>query len=212
MAIQLNFRLKKMVLNWVFVFLFTTFMVGCVNMQDDVPNTSWPQHQASLSALQTYRASGKIAYRSPQARQSLNFNLKQSPNLTQLKLMNFLGQTLLTAEVSPQNTTITDLNGDTHHAQDASQLIFQLTGISVPVTQLTDWIKGLPTGSDEYQLNSSQRISQFSQTIDRKNWDIIYRSYQIVESSSQPELGLPQNIVLRQAQDELKITITNWSY
>ncbi|MGB2078758.1 MAG: lipoprotein insertase outer membrane protein LolB [Vibrio sp.] len=212
MHLHITNSLKKWCQTWLPTLALLVFLTACSSVQDDVPATTWQQHQTQLQNLTQYQASGKIAYRDLHKRQGLNFSLNQSPQLTRFKLFTFIGQTVLTVEITPQGTLIVDQNGEEYRSSNASELVEQLAGISIPVAELSDWIKGLPTGADSQQLNAGQRIAQFTKQIDHQDWKLTYQSYQQVLESSIPALGMPKNLVLRQGQTELKIAITHWSY
>lgn len=196
-----------------FLILFVCALLSaCSTTPDNLPKTSWPEHQATLQAMDTYQASGKIAYRDAHQKKSLNFSLSQKPNYTKLRLFSFIGQTVLTVEITPQGTQIVDLHNQTYQSQDADALVAELSGINVPVTQLPDWLKGLPSGADTIQLNPNGRVQSFTKQIEHQNWQLIYQSYQSAAQTTQALLGMPKSIVLRQGQTELKLAVTNWYY
>ncbi len=189
-------------------------LVGCSSapQQSAQFSTNWQQHQQQLTALTHYKVSGKLGYKDGNHRQSLSFVLQQQDNSSDLRLLTFLGQTVLKLHMSSSGTLITDNQGQQHSGHDANRLIKQLTGLAIPVQQLPDWLKGLPTQADEYQLNDSHTLAQLTKNIDGMPWLLDYQSYQFYPQTQQPKLPMPQQLQLTHAQTELKIAINNWTF
>ncbi|EDK26021.1 outer membrane lipoprotein LolB precursor, partial [Vibrionales bacterium SWAT-3] len=49
----------------------TIIMVGCSSIPEQPTSVEWQTHQSRLLQIENYQASGKLAYISPEQRQSL---------------------------------------------------------------------------------------------------------------------------------------------
>ncbi|WP_017026151.1 lipoprotein insertase outer membrane protein LolB [Vibrio rumoiensis] len=187
---------------------------GCSSVPPSQENYSvdWQSHKQKLEQLNTFKVSGKIGYKDPENRQSLNFILKHASQYDELKLLSFLGQTVLTVQMTPSGAMITTSDGQVRTAKQANDLIKELTGLSIPVSQLPDWIKGLPTEADNVAYNQSHTVESLEKNIDNRQWKLTYVSYQSTSVSSDSTLPLPNQLFLEQDATQIKILISKWIF
>lgn len=176
---------------------------GCSSVPPE-PQTAenWQVYQQQLKQLTHFTLKGKLAYISPQERASLNLYWKQEGDSYELNLSTFLGGNILNLKVTPQGAVLIDDRDSVYHGSSADRLIFHLTGFYVPADQMKNWIKGLPTGADNYQLNALNRLASLNKD---GSWQVKYRGYQMVD-----RLALPQNIQLQREGTRLKVIIDSW--
>ncbi|MCF7354102.1 lipoprotein insertase outer membrane protein LolB [Vibrio sp. CK2-1] len=184
---------------------------GCSSVPPSQENYSvdWQNQKAVLEQLDTFKATGKIGYKDPEHRQSLNFILKQANSFSELKLLSVFGQTILTVQMTPTGAMVTNSDGKVQTAQQANALIQNLTGLAIPVSQLPDWIKGLPTQADNVTFNQSNTVESLNKMIDGRDWTLSYLNYQSVMNQQQ-SITLPKQMLLHQSDTEIKILISKW--
>lgn len=184
---------------------------GCSSVPPTQKNYSvdWQNQKTVLEQLDTFKATGKIGYKDPEHRQSLNFILKQANSFSELKLLSVFGQTVLTVQMTPTGAMVTNSDGKVQTAQQANALIQNLTGLAIPVSQLPDWIKGLPTQADNVTFNQSNTVESLNKTIDGRDWTLSYLKYQSVMNQQQ-SITLPKQMLLHQSDTEIKILISKW--
>ncbi|MGV3002718.1 lipoprotein insertase outer membrane protein LolB [Vibrio sp. E150_018] len=184
---------------------------GCSSVPPTQENYSvdWQNQKAVLKQINTFKATGKIGYKDPEHRQSLNFILKQVNSFSELKLLSVFGQTVLTIQMTPTGAMVTNSDGKVQTAQQANALIQNLTGLAIPVSQLPDWIKGLPTQADNVTFNQSNTVESLNKMIDGRDWTLSYLNYQSVINQQQ-SITLPKQLLLHQSDTEIKILISKW--
>ncbi|MFV0574561.1 MAG: lipoprotein insertase outer membrane protein LolB [Vibrio sp.] len=207
--------------------IFTLFLsslilvlAGCSSVPDTQENYSvdWLAHKDNLEKIEAFKVSGKIGYKDAKQRESLSFVMKHSADYSELKLLSLFGQTVLTVQMSPTGAMVSNSDGEVQTAAKADDLIEKLIGISIPVSQLPDWIKGLPTNADSVLFNESNTVSSLAKLIDHRAWQLAYMSYQSVPTqgtSVEKALGgknitLPKQMQLQQKDTQVKILITKW--
>ncbi|UXI01925.1 lipoprotein insertase outer membrane protein LolB [Photobacterium sp. TY1-4] len=178
--------------------LLLTLLAGCAT-QPERPAVDWPSHQTSLTQLSHYQAKGKLGYRGTK-RFGANLMWQTTPGADHLLLTNFLGKTLLKLDATPSQVTLLGHDGKTYRGRDASQLIYQLTDINLPIEHMRHWLIGLPTGADTYQLNSDNRVGYLAKQIGDQLWQLDYLEY---DDAVTP--ALPRRMQL--TQDTLRITL-----
>lgn len=184
---------------------------GCSSVPPTQENYSvdWLAQKKALEQLDTFKATGKIGYKDSERRQSLNFILKHASSYSELKLLSVFGQTMLTVQMTPTGAMVTNTDGQVQTAQQANVLIQKLTGLAIPVSQLPDWIKGLPSQADNVTYNQSNTVERLYKTIDQRDWTLHYQSYQSVINKDQA-ITLPKQLLLTQRDTEIKILINKW--
>lgn len=178
--------------------LLLSLLAGCAT-QPERPVVDWPSHQASLIQLSHYQAKGKLGYRGTK-RFGANLMWQTAPGVDRLLLTNFLGKTLLKLDATPSQVTLLSHDGNTYRGRDASQLIYQLTDINLPVEHMRHWLIGLPTGADTYQLDDNNRVAYLAKQIGDQLWQLDYLDY---DDAVTP--ALPRRMQL--SQDTLRITL-----
>lgn len=190
--------------------LLPLFLIGCTGLPDQPTHVEWQSHQAKLSQIQSFQAVGKLGYISPEQRQSLNFYWKHSPSQSQLRFTSFLGQTVLNLTMTPQGARVETYDDQILTAPNATALVKQLTGLVIPVEQLSDWIIGLPNGADDFQLNQQNTLSTLDKTLSFQRWHIAYTQYRDV-AFYQQTVSLPVRLSLTQQAIKLNIVVSNWT-
>ncbi|WP_153446544.1 lipoprotein insertase outer membrane protein LolB [Vibrio algicola] len=190
----------------------TLILVGCSSTPPSNTSVDWQQQQQDLTQLNTFKVTGKIGYQDPEHRQSLNFVLTHASHYDQLKLLSFFGQTVMTLQMLPSGAMLTTSDGKVTTAAQANQLIKQLTGLTIPVSELPDWIKGLPTGADNITFNDMNNVASLEKEIDTKQWQLDYLSYAPQATSVKPDLMLPSHLFLQQDKTQIKIVISKWIF
>ncbi|PNQ70583.1 lipoprotein insertase outer membrane protein LolB [Vibrio sagamiensis] len=200
-----------MTLRTFFILLFaSTLLSGCSSLPESVTNVEWQKHQQELQNIEQYQVSGRLAYISPEQRQSLSFFWKHSPSFSQLTLTFGLGQTALKMTTTPQGTIIETMDDQVLTAKDANQLIHRLTGLHIPVEQMPDWLLGLPTMADSFQLSATHTLLKLDKSINNNEWDILYQRYADINWHQQI-IPLPTKLKLRSSDTTIKIEINKWN-
>lgn len=189
------------------ILIFTLFLSACSSVPlTPQQSTSWDKHQTQIESIINYQITGKIGYLSPEERHSLNFQWIQKSDSSQLLLTTFLGQTVIKASMTKGHTIIETGDGQTFEGQDPGRLMYGLTGLNLPIGYLGDWIKGLPTAADNFQLNELNTVEHLAKQIGQTNWHLRYNSY--VEKD---QILLPNSIKLTQQNTTIKIIASNWT-
>ncbi|MEI8594961.1 lipoprotein insertase outer membrane protein LolB [Photobacterium sp. Hal280] len=185
--------------------LLALLVAGCTTTPPTGKVTDWNSHRQALSAVTAYQATGKLGYISPAQRFSANLNWKTNPGADHLLLTNFLGTTLLKLDTQPGRAVLIDNEGQRHQGSDAAQLVLSLTNIALPVNQMRDWLLGLPTGADNYQLNAQNRVAYLTKQVGDQRWQLDYNAY---DESTSP--ALPSRLVLSQGKQRVTLIINRW--
>ncbi|WP_394152412.1 lipoprotein insertase outer membrane protein LolB [Vibrio maritimus] len=188
------------------------FLIGCSTLPPEPQSVEWQAHRQQLESLTQYTANGKLGYISPEQRQTLNFHWTYSANLTQVRLTTFLGQTVFNLTSTPNGAFIETYDDQKLSGQDANLLIYQLTGLNIPIEQLAGWLIGLPTNADTYQLNDLNTVASLSKELNQKTWALNYTEYRAFNvEDTERKLPMPTRMQLVQDDTKLNLVVSKWT-
>lgn len=195
-----------------FYLLTAMFVLGCSTLPPEQESVEWQAHRSQLKALTQYTANGKLGYISPEQRQSLNVHWTYSANLTQVRLTTFLGQTVFNLTSTPNGSFIETYDGQKLSGKNINALIYQLTGLDIPIEQLSDWLIGLPASADQYQLNEFNTVGSLQKQLANKRWELDYNEYRSFPVDDRTySLPMPTRMQLRQADTKLNLVVSKWT-
>ncbi|MCF7503811.1 lipoprotein insertase outer membrane protein LolB [Vibrio sp. L3-7] len=197
----------------------TIIMVGCSSIPEQPTSVEWQTHQNRLLQIENYQASGKLAYISPEQRQSLNFIWKHSKNQSQLRLTTFLGQTVLNLTIDSSGAKVVTYDDQVFTDASASTLVEQLTGLQIPIDHLPQWFLGIPDKADAYQLNSTNTLESLSKQVSNQLWTLNFDNYRNTEmptnlqldSAIAEKIPLPTRLSFKQDANKINIVVSKWT-
>ncbi|PSW49859.1 lipoprotein insertase outer membrane protein LolB [Photobacterium leiognathi] len=189
--------------NIAFIAITFALLSGCAQTPQDTQKVDWKTHQTQLKSLTDYQAKGVFGFYSPKQRIQLTFNWKNHNDEYQLILIKMF-KTVLNLNSKPNNVTLVDPDGKTYRGTDATQLVKEITGLQLPLSQMRDWLIGLPTGADTYQLNNNDQVAYLAKDINGQVWEMHYNTY----NDQSP--ALPTQMILSQGELQVRIKISQW--
>ncbi|EOV0796691.1 lipoprotein insertase outer membrane protein LolB, partial [Yersinia enterocolitica] len=119
---------------------------------------------------------------------------------------NPLGSTELELVVQPGVTQLTDNQGKRYVSNDPQEMIQKLTGMSIPLESLRQWILGLPGDTTDFTLDDKYRLKQLTYQQDGVTWVVDYQEY-----NTQVTPALPSRMELSQGGQRIKLKMDNWT-
>jgi len=183
-----------------------------------------PENAVNLTAqlekvaeVHQWQMRGKIAFRQGKEAASLNLVWKNDSGDFDFRLTNFLGVSLVNLNVTQQQSVL-EADGETYVDALPEPLIYQITGMVIPVESLLSWVKGLPLDGDKFTLTEKGLVNTLESYCQGcRNWQVAYGSYGSVELDDGTSVWLPHSITLTQNETsdmpktQLKIKIYQWT-
>jgi len=191
------------------VLLAAVFYLSACSSSPQAPISNRPlpaqERERALDNLQQYQLNAAISVKSPTENVSGTLSWQQQNNYYQAQLTNFLGITVFHLTTSAQGVLV-EVDGQQHHAQNASALLDYLSGWSLPIEEMQLWLKGLPgPSSEDLQYDAMGRLTSFTLL------DSQQRRWQVKYSEFHPDaLSLPKKMQLQSPDTRLKLLIKNW--
>ncbi len=194
-----------------YIFMLLLVLFGCSSVPEPIVDVQWQSHQQKLQQIESYQVVGKLGYISPEQREYLNFQWQKNIDKSQLRLTNFLGQTVLSLSMTDSGASVETYDDQYFEASNGQQLIYQLTGLDIPVDDLQDWVLGLPTQADNFDLNEMNTLASLDKSSGRQNWHVDYTRYKEFNWKND-NIPLPDRIELSQNKTTIKLVISKWIF
>lgn len=168
---------------------------------------SWQERRAELLAVNNWTIHGVLSVNYGGKNTIANFDWNYAaPNYT----INIYGPMNIGSAyiIKDQNgVTLLKPNGEKVHAGSPEILMAQQLGWSLPLGNLTYWIRALPAPSVAF----NGKFDEYKHLIDlhQQTWNITYSNFAAV-NGSKSDVDLPTTIYLNAENVRIKIKITRW--
>ncbi|EPL9567976.1 lipoprotein insertase outer membrane protein LolB [Providencia rettgeri] len=170
-------------------------------------DAQWKAHQQELNQLRDYQTRGSFVYNGGETKTYAKFFWQQyTPEKYRLLLTNPLGSRELELTVEPDLARLTTKDGQTHMSDIPSELIYQLTGMEIPLDDLTAWLVGSPGRATDFTLDENHLLKNVTFEQNGEKWVLNYISY---DTKTSPML--PNYLELRQGERLIKLKMDSWT-
>ena len=150
---------------------------------------------------------GRISLNNEQENWYAKFIWKQNKQDYQLSFTGPLGATELQISQLGQDVSIKTPSIQ-RSGHDLEQLVYQETGLNLPISSLRYWVQGYPDPSLPARVNYTMQ-KQIS-SINQAQWHIQYPKRISVQQPSGKSLFLPRKLVATGQDSKIKLIITRW--
>lgn len=177
------------------------------------PNLTEHQHAQLQARTQTvvpldaFYLSARLALNADNHAWSGNLRWEQQPSSYVMTFNTPTGQGAMQLKGDHTGVHLKLANGDTQTADDAEDLLYNQTGLNLPLDGLRYWVKGIPQPDngndtlDAVQFDTQGRLSYLEQA----GWTIRYSRYRLIDGVAMPgKLDMHHNAI------KLRIFIDHW--
>jgi len=167
------------------------------------PAAAWRTHSARMETIRDWDIEGRIAIRSYNEAVNANLRWQQQGDRYEIDLSGPFGSGAVHLSGAPGAVRLKTDDKDMV-ADNAETLLYQVTGLLVPIESLKYWIRGLPQpGSDGRQaLDPQGRLAQ----VEQDRWKVRFRAYAPVSHQQ-----MPVKVFVDNHQLSVRIVIDKWS-
>ncbi len=195
--------------------LFT--LMACVSNKvaiKPLPTQTAQQRASQLQQLSQWQIRGKIAFiqktlgeQDKRESASILWQVDEDNNNQTLNLTSYLGINVLHLS-SKQGQHLIKVNSQEYRSGNLPQLIYSLTGLTLPTQALTFWLKGLPyQSSDKVTFNSKTNLPlSMISTYRNSAWKITYNNYKVFG-----HFPMATQFTIKKDDLLIKISIKKWS-
>lgn len=189
--------------------LFIALLSACAQkpvLEQPATGYSYISQLDELALLDTWEVTGRVSIQTADDAFTASIKWRKLVDYQLIELTGTLGQSYVTMEVTPELTTLTIQDEEPVSSTNPEVLMFQRLGFVIPVTLLTDWIKGYPDMAIDQDIKTGP--DGFIESISYDNWQVGYRKYRSYKSTA--ELFLPSRLQITNGTENIKLAVKTW--
>lgn len=166
----------------------------------------WAQNKSNLTKLKknnswTLLARAGVVSKEGSSSNQIDWLNKQDGYLIKINNLVTFGEITISNQ---NNQTTLNYQNETYSADNPDNLLFKLTQLNLPVSQLEYWILGLP--SPKYKINTIN-LNQYAviENLKQNNFTISYSDYSQIDNYI-----LPNKITIKTHGLFIKIQVQSW--
>ena len=185
---------------------------------DKIQSLSTEQRTAQLQQNKHWKIQGKIAFiqqshkgKNAQEKResaSISWQVDDEQENQTLNLTSYLGINVLHLS-SKQGQHLIKVDGEEYTSDNLPQLIYRLTGLTLPTEALSFWLKGLAFQSaDKITFNTTTQLPlSLTSFYHNTQWQISYDNYRTFQ-----HLPMATKFTIKKDNLIIKIAIKKWSF
>ena len=187
-------------------FFFISLLTACTTVEEvpDSLNTgSWQSHKATISGMSHWFATGRAAINNGVESWHVNLLWLQQGENYQIRLTGPFGAGRVQLKGNHDQVELLTADDERFYSSDIDSLLYERTGVKMPVAELRYWLVGLPSPGDSEKADIDQhgRLSQLNQG----HWRVRYKRYMPVNG-----LVLPRKIFADKQDLDVRVVIDEW--
>lgn len=192
-----------------FFLLLLGLLSGCATTVTHLSSVdrqlAWQQHQQRLSTLVQWRLTGRMGIQTEKQSLTASLDWSQQQEHYEINLTGSMGSGSLRLSGDNQRVDLVTSKGEQLTATDPEMLIYQHTGLTLPVVALRYWVLGLPAPG---QI-TSQTLDTFGRLarLEQQGWNIDIHRYM-----QQGELALPAKVFVSNHRAKVRLVIKRWEF
>lgn len=185
------------------------WLAGCATTpppsEMDFSGRAWQRHAAEVASLDHWFLKGRIALRTPEDGWSATLHWRQQGDKFNLRVIAPFGQgTIELYGRTGGEVTLVDNENRHYTAADATTLMRETLGWSVPVAGLAYWVRGLPARGGEISAAIPDAQGRL-RSLDQMGWHLQIDGYTKALGRS-----LPHKLTVSNEQLEVKLVVQSW--
>lgn len=168
------------------------------------PELEWSTRQTQLNQITLWKINGRLAITNKAEVWHLSVIWKQRDQHYKIHLSGPFGAGAVQL-TGDQTGVIIKTSDDTVFAEDAEKLLYESTGVQIPIQNLFYWIRGLPNPESTI---SKQVIDPYGrlEKLSQNNWNVRFKRYKKTNN-----IDLPSKIFLKCNSLDIRFVIEDWS-
>jgi outer membrane lipoprotein LolB len=194
-------------MGYVFLFLSALFLSACANQQtrtDTDRRVLWESHRQKMAGINHWEFSGRMAVRLEEEAWSASLLWTQVGDEFEIRIIAPLAQGTALITGNGDKVSLKTSDNQEFTDSDVMQIMKQNLGWSIPVNDLTYWIRGITRSGS---TNNGQVIDNDGRlvSIQQDNWLVTYQRYDL-----STEYALPSRIELTGSGARIRVVINRW--
>jgi outer membrane lipoprotein LolB len=198
-------------------FVITLLVTGCTTLDVSDSGTdsyidssidaeqTWRERQIELSAIKYWQLTGRLAVSNGEDAWNVNLEWQQRDEDYQIILNGPFGTGKVKLIGNADGVLLKDADDQTFYADTPEMLLYEQTGMYMPVAGLRYWVMGLasPAQKKKPKLDNLGRLAY----LEEANWQVKFKRYTQVSG-----IDLPRKVFILKHANELdvRLVVDNW--
>ena len=195
-------------MRWLVPFFLILLVMGCAAPLPVPPvdaEAAWQSRQLALNSMNDWRLNGRLAITRGAEAWHLKVNWRQKQDGYEIFLSGPFGTGQVKLVGNHDGVVLRDTERHAYYAREPETLLYEHTGVFMPVTGLRYWILGLPdpgkNHTSQTRLDAYGRLAELQQ----RSWTVQFPDYVAVK-----HYQLPERLLIQGEDIEVRLVVDDW--
>lgn len=192
------------VVRYVLLYFLISILQSCASLSEQILQApaDWDARLQQLDQIDDWVIKARLGVQTETEGGSFDVFWQQADDAYEIRLIAPLGQGAVHINGDSDGVTISLADGQSEYSHDAEALFASMTGLSLPVNGLQDWLRGMPIKGEEIHRISWNEHGQLYK-FEQRGWRVEMNRYKSVA-----EYELPHAFYLeREDRPELSVRL-----
>lgn len=189
-------------MRYLLIYPLISILASCASITEQVLDRpqDWEARLQQHQQIEDWTIRARLGVQSETDGGSFDVFWQQVADAYEIRLIAPMGQGAVLINGDSNGVKISLADGRTEYSNDADELFLSMTGLSLPVNGLQDWLRGMPIQGEEIQYISWNDLGQLYK-FEQRGWQVEMNRYKTVadyelphafylEREDQPELSV----------------------
>lgn len=189
-------------MRYLLIYPLISILASCASITEQVMDRpqDWEARLQQHQQIEDWTIRARLGVQSETDGGSFDVFWQQVADAYEIRLIAPMGQGAVLINGDSNGVKISLADGRTEYSNDADALFLSMTGLSLPVNGLQDWLRGMPIQGEEIQYISWNDLGQLYK-FEQRGWQVEMNRYKTVadyelphafylEREDQPELSV----------------------
>lgn len=189
-------------MRYLLIYPLISILASCASITEQVMDRpqDWEARLQQHQQIEDWTIRARLGVQSETDGGSFDVFWQQVADAYEIRLIAPMGQGAVLINGDSNGVKISLADGRTEYSNDADELFSSMTGLSLPVNGLQDWLRGMPIQGEEIQYISWNDLGQLYK-FEQRGWQVEMNRYKTVadyelphafylEREDQPELSV----------------------
>ena len=179
--------LRISVVRFFLIYGLVSILASCASVSEQVSQqpADWETRLQQHQQINDWTIKARLGVQTEFEGGSFDVFWQQLADVYEIRLIAPMGQGAVHIAGDNGGVTISLADGQTEYSQDADELFASMTGLSLPVNGLQDWLRGIPIQGEEIQNISWNEHGQLYK-LEQRGWRVEMGRYKVIAGYDLP--------------------------
>ena len=169
------------------IYSLVSILASCASVSEQVSQrpADWETRLQQHQQINDWTIKARLGVQTETEGGSFDVFWQQLADVYEIRLIAPMGQGAVHIAGDEGGVTISLADGQTEYSQDADELFASMTGLSLPVSGLQDWLRGMPIQGEEIQNISWNEHGQLYR-FEQRGWRVEMNRYKVIADYELP--------------------------